>query len=202
MGANLKSTSGPAIEEAGDLAGLLSNLEEGDILFIDDIYLLQRNIEEYLYPAMELFKLDIVIDQGQYARPVRLDLPRFTLIGTAPRKERLTQRLLAYFPIVERMASYSVQELTSLAIRSSRMLDNDIEERAATEIARSSDGTPRDVLRCLRRVQDYAHFKGFPGKITAEVALKALELFAPQEVARSPFRVEMSWETEQPYRQR
>jgi hypothetical protein len=153
MGAKLWNASGPSIVEPGQLADLLTNCEEGDVLFIGEIHRLQKAVEEYLYPAIEDFRLDIIIDQGSNARSVRLNLPRFTLIGTAPRREGLDPKLLSYFPIVEIMTPYSVEELASITKRFSSLLGSDIEEQAAYEIARSSQGTPRDVLKSLRRVR-------------------------------------------------
>ena len=129
MGANLKSTSGPTIEKAGDLAGLLTNLEEGDVLFIDEIHRLQKTIEEYLYPAMEDFKLDIIIDQGPNARSVRLNLPRFTLIGATTRSGLLTAPLLTRFPIRERLDYYQADQLQQIVVRSARLLNVEIEEQ-------------------------------------------------------------------------
>src|SRR3984893_4315508 len=129
MGANLKSTSGPTIEKAGDLAGLLTNLEEGDVLFIDEIHRLQKTIEEYLYPAMEDFKLDIIIDQGPNAGSVRLNLPRFTLIGATTRSGLLTAPLLTRFPIRERLDYYQADQLREIVLRSSRLLNVEIEEQ-------------------------------------------------------------------------
>src|SRR3974390_2484436 len=140
MGANLKSTSGPTIEKAGDLAGLLTNLEEGDVLFIDEIHRLQKTIEEYLYPAMEDFKLDIIIDQGPNARSVRLNLPRFTLIGATTRSGLLTAPLLTRFPIRERLDYYQADQLQSIVLRSARLLAVEIEDKGAREIARPSRG--------------------------------------------------------------
>jgi holliday junction DNA helicase RuvB len=180
MGANLKSTTGPTIEKAGDLAGLLTNLEEGDVLFIDEIHRLQRTIEEYLCPAMKDFKLDIVVDQGPDARSVRLNLPRFTLIGTTPRKERLIPALLSCFPIIEKMDAYSVEELAALACRFAKSLEVEIDAKTAERIAHSTDGTPLDVLNRLRHIRDYAHIKA-NGSITAEVAGQALKMLLPAE---------------------
>src|SRR6185312_11100099 len=151
MGADVKSTSGPTIEKAGDLAGLLTNLEAGDVLFIDEIHRLQKTIEEYLYPAMEDFKLDIIIDQGPNARSVRLNLPRFTLIGATTRSGLLTAPLLTRFPIRERLDYYHSEQLEKIVVRSARLLDIDIEERGALEIARRSRGTPRICNNLLRR---------------------------------------------------
>src|SRR5437870_4708775 len=180
MGTNLKSTSGPIIEKAGDLAGLLTNLEEGDVLFIDEIHRLQKTIEEYLYPAMEDFKLDIIIDQGPNARSVRLNLPRFTLIGATTRSGLLTAPLLTRFPIRERLDYYHSEQLEKIVIRSARLLDIEIEERGAAEIARRSRGTPRISNNLLRRVRDFAQVKG-EGRITAEIADKALAMLEIDE---------------------
>src|SRR5437867_3268624 len=143
MGANMKSTSGPTIEKAGDLAGLLTNLEQGDVLFIDEIHRLQKTIEEYLYPAMEDFKLDIIIDQGPNARSVRLNLPRFTLIGATTRSGLLTAPLLSRFPVRERLDYYHADQLQTIVIRSARLLNVATDEPGAREIARRSRGTPR-----------------------------------------------------------
>jgi len=175
MGANLKSTSGPTIEKAGDLAGLLTNLEEGDVLFIDEIHRLQKTIEEYLYPAMEDFKLDIIIDQGPNARSVRLNLPRFTLIGATTRSGLLTAPLLTRFPMRERLDYYHAEQLQSIVTRSAHLLNVEIEPGGAHEIARRSRGTPRIANNLLRRVRDYAQVK-HDGRITVAVADKALEM--------------------------
>ncbi len=175
MGANLKSTSGPTIEKAGDLAGLLTNLEEGDVLFIDEIHRLQKTIEEYLYPAMEDFKLDIIIDQGPNARSIRLNLPRFTLIGATTRSGLLSAPLLTRFPIRERVDYYNADQLQQIIIRSGRLLAIDVEERGALEIARRSRGTPRIANNLLKRVRDYAQVRG-DGRITAELADRSLAL--------------------------
>src|SRR6204780_3303584 len=140
MGANFKSTSGPTIEKAGDLAGLLTNLEEGDVLFIDEIHRLQKNIEEYLYPAMEDFKLDIIIDQGPNARSVRLSLPRFTLVGATTRSGLLTAPLLTRFGIRERLDYYHAEQLQQILVRSANLLGVAIEAPGALEIARRSRG--------------------------------------------------------------
>jgi holliday junction DNA helicase RuvB len=171
----LKSTSGPTIEKAGDLAGLLTNLEAGDVLFIDEIHRLQKTIEEYLYPAMEDFKLDIIIDQGPNARSVRLNLPRFTLIGATTRSGLLTAPLLTRFPMRERLDYYHAEQLQIIIIRSARLLNVEIEEAGAHEIARRSRGTPRIANNLLRRVRDYAQVR-HDGRITAEVADKALAM--------------------------
>jgi Holliday junction DNA helicase RuvB len=175
MGSNLKCTSGPTIEKAGDLAGLLTNLEEGDVLFIDEIHRLQKTIEEYLYPAMEDFKLDIIIDQGPNARSVRLNLPRFTLIGATTRSGLLTAPLLTRFPVRERLDYYDAAQLQKIVIRSARLLSIEAEDTGAMEIARRSRGTPRIANNLLRRVRDYAQVKG-DGRITKTVADAALAM--------------------------
>src|ERR1041385_5075491 len=175
MGANLKSTSGPTIEKAGDLAGLLTNLEEGDVLFIDEIHRLQKTIEEYLYPAMEDYKLDIIIDQGPNARSVRLALPRFTLIGATTRSGLLTAPLLTRFPIRERLDYYRAEELYHIVIRSARLLSVEMEEKGGHEIAQRSRGTPRIANNLLRRVRDFAQVR-HDGRITCEVADRALAM--------------------------
>lgn len=175
MEANLKNTSGPTIEKASDLAGLLTNLEEGDVLFIDEIHRLQKTIEEYLYPAMEDFKLDIIIDQGPNARSIRLNLPRFTLIGATTRSGLLSAPLLTRFPIRERVDYYNAEQLQKIVTRSARLLQIDIDEPGSMEIARRSRGTPRIANNLLRRVRDYAQVRG-DGRISAELADRALAL--------------------------
>ena len=175
MGGNLKSTSGPTIEKAADLAGLLTNLEEGDVLFIDEIHRLQKTIEEYLYPAMEDFKLDIIIDQGPNARSVRLNLPRFTLIGATTRSGLLSAPLLTRFGMRERLDYYCAEDLQKIVVRSANLLNLKIETSGAHEIARRSRGTPRIANNLLRRVRDYAQVR-HDGRITAEVADKALAM--------------------------
>ncbi|MCX7867570.1 MAG: Holliday junction branch migration DNA helicase RuvB [Limisphaera sp.] len=180
MNANIRCTSGPAIEKAGDLAGLLTNLEPGDVLFIDEIHRLQKTIEEYLYPAMEDFKLDIIIDQGPNARSVRINLPRFTLIGATTRSGLLTSPLLTRFPIRERLDYYTTEDLQRIVVRSARILQVAIDSEAALEIARRSRGTPRIANNLLRRVRDYAQVKG-DGRITREVAARALAILEIDE---------------------
>ena len=175
MGTNLKSTSGPTIEKAADLAGLLTNLEEGDVLFIDEIHRLQKTIEEYLYPAMEDFKLDIIIDQGPNARSVRLNLPRFTLIGATTRSGLLTAPLLTRFAVRERLDYYQAEQLQQIVVRSARLLNVEIETNGAHEIARRSRGTPRIANNLLRRVRDYAQVR-HDGRITVPVADQALAM--------------------------
>jgi holliday junction DNA helicase RuvB len=180
MGTSLKATSGPTIEKAGDLAGLLTNLEEGDVLFIDEIHRLQKTIEEYLYPAMEDFKLDIIIDQGPNARSVRLSLPRFTLIGATTRSGLLTSPLLTRFPVRERLDYYDAEQLHQIVLRSARLLNIDIDDHGAAQIARRSRGTPRITNNLLRRVRDYAQVRG-DGRITAEIADRALAMLEIDE---------------------
>jgi Holliday junction DNA helicase RuvB len=180
MGTNLKSTSGPTIEKAADLAGLLTNLEEGDVLFIDEIHRLQKTIEEYLYPAMEDFKLDIIIDQGPNARSVRLNLPRFTLIGATTRSGLLSAPLLTRFPVRERLDYYDAQQLTKIVVRAAHLLNIEIEATGAHEIARRSRGTPRICNNLLRRVRDYAQVK-HDGRVTAEIADRALAILEIDE---------------------
>ena len=175
MGANIKSTSGPTIEKAGDLAGLLTNLEAGDVLFIDEIHRLQKAIEEYLYPAMEDFKLDIIIDQGPNARSVRLNLPRFTLIAATTRSGLLTAPLLTRFAVRERLDYYHADQLREIVVRSARLLNLDIDLNGAHEIARRSRGTPRIANNLLRRVRDYAQVK-HDGRVTVAVADQALAM--------------------------
>jgi len=180
MEANIRCTSGPSIEKAADLAGLLTNLEEGDVLFIDEIHRLQKTIEEYLYPAMEDFKLDIIIDQGPNARSVRLNLPRFTLIGATTRSGLLTAPLLTRFPIRERLDYYHADQLQSIVTRSANLLNVAIDTQGAHEIARRSRGTPRIANNLLRRVRDYAQVRG-DGRISATVADQALAMLAIDE---------------------
>jgi Holliday junction DNA helicase RuvB len=175
MGANIKCTSGPTIEKAGDLAGLLTNLEEGDVLFIDEIHRLQKTIEEYLYPAMEDFKLDIIIDQGPNARSVRLNLPRFTLMGATTRSGLLTAPLLTRFTIRERLDYYHADDLQQILLRSARILSLEMDPAGAKEIARRSRGTPRIANNLLRRVRDFAQVRG-DGRITATVADQSLAM--------------------------
>jgi Holliday junction DNA helicase RuvB len=177
MAAGGKATSGTAIEKASDLCGVLTNLEEGEVLFIEEIHRLRRVIEEYLYPAMDDFKMDVIIDQGPNARSVRLNLPRFTLIGSTTSKDEITRNLLSRFQIVESMDDYSIDELTAIASRFAKSHNVTMDEDAAGRIARSADGTPLDVLNRLRHVRDYAHVKG-NGKITLEVTEAALKMLA------------------------
>jgi Holliday junction DNA helicase RuvB len=180
MGTNIKSTSGPTIEKAGDLAGLLTNLEEGDVLFIDEIHRLQKTIEEYLYPAMEDFKLDIIIDQGPNARSVRLNLPRFTLIGATTRSGLLSAPLLTRFGMRERLDYYNADQLQTIVTRSARLLAVKADAAGAMEIARRSRGTPRIANNLLRRVRDYAQVRG-DGHIDSTLADRALAVLEIDE---------------------
>lgn len=175
MGVNLRITSGPAIERAGDLAAILTNLNENDVLFIDEIHRINRSVEEVLYPAMEDFCLDIIIGKGPSARSIRLDLPKFTLIGATTRAGMLTNPLRDRFGVICKLDYYTVEELTKIVIRSAEILGAEIEAGGAKEIARRSRGTPRIANRLLKRVRDYAQVRA-DGDITDEVADKALEL--------------------------
>lgn len=175
MEANIKTTSGPVLERPGDLAGALTNLEEGDILFIDEIHRLPHIVEEYLYPAMEDYYLDIMIDKGPSARSVKLNLPKFTLIGATTRSGLLTAPLRARFGIVERLNYYTDGELSEIVKRSAQILNIEIEEQGAAEIASRSRGTPRVANRLLKRVRDFAEVKA-DGRITRQVADKALHM--------------------------
>jgi holliday junction DNA helicase RuvB len=180
MGANLKSTSGPVIEKAGDLAGLLTTMEEGDVLFIDEIHRLQKTIEEYLYPAMEDFKLDIIIDTGPNARSVRLNLPRFTLIGATTRSGLLSSPLLSRFGVPYRLDYYTAEDLQHVVLRSARILNVDIEPDGALEIARRSRGTPRIANNLLRIVREYAQVRS-NNRITKESSHAALTMWGIDE---------------------
>ena len=175
MGTRLKTSSGPSIEKVADLAGILTNLEEGDVLFIDEIHSLNKAIEEYLYPAMEDFQLDIVIDQGPNARSIRLDLPKFTLIGATTRSGLLSAPLLSRFTVKERLDHYTAEELTTILLRSSRVLEVPLEGDAALKMAECSRGTPRIANNLLRRVRDYAQVR-HDGVISVEVVRSALEM--------------------------
>ena len=173
MGANIKITSGPAIEKPGDLASLLTNLAENDVLFIDEIHRLSKNVEEILYPALEDFTIDIMIGKGPAARSIRLDLPKFTLIGATTKAGSLTTPLRDRFGIVSRLELYSVENLVKIVKRSAKILQVGIEEQAAEEIARRSRGTPRIANRLLKRVRDYAIVLG-DGDITLKITKLAL----------------------------
>lgn len=175
MGGQLKTTSGPALEKAGDLAAMLTNLESGDVLFIDEIHRLSPAIEEILYPAMEDFSLDIVIGEGPAARSIKLDLPPFTLVGATTRAGLLTSPLRDRFGIVQRLEFYSVDELSQIVMRAANILAIPTESAGCVEIARRSRGTPRIANRLLRRVRDYAEVKS-DGTIVADIADRALDM--------------------------
>ena len=175
MGVNIKVTSGPAIEKPGDMAAILNNLSEGDILFVDEIHRLNRQVEEVLYPAMEDYKIDIMIGKGATARSIRLDLPQFTLIGATTRAGLLSAPLRDRFGVVSHMEFYTVPELEKIIIRSANVLNVDIDSDGAHELARRSRGTPRLANRLLKRVRDFAQVK-YNGVITEEVANTALDL--------------------------
>lgn len=167
MGVSLKSTSGPVLEKAGDLAALMTNLEPGDVLFIDEIHRLSPVVEEILYPAMEDFQLDIMIGEGPAARSIKLDLPQFTLVGATTRAGLLTSPLRDRFGIVQRLEFYNVADLTHIVARSAALLGVSMEPQGAAEIAKRSRGTPRIANRLLRRVRDFAEMKG-NGIVTAD----------------------------------
>lgn len=175
MGVGLKSTSGPVLERAGDLAAMLTNLEPGDVLFIDEIHRLSPVVEEVLYPAMEDFQLDIMIGEGPAARSIKLDLPRFTLVGATTRAGLLTSPLRDRFGIVQRLEFYNLTELTEIVTRSAKLLGVETHHEGAVEIARRSRGTPRIANRLLRRVRDYAEMKG-DGTVNATLADAALNM--------------------------
>ncbi|WP_282019934.1 Holliday junction branch migration DNA helicase RuvB [Planomicrobium okeanokoites] len=175
MQVGVKMTSGPAIERPGDLAAIVSSLEPGDVLFIDEIHRLNRSIEEVLYPAMEDFCLDIVVGKGPTARSVRLDLPPFTLIGATTRAGALSAPLRDRFGVLARLDYYDTEALTEIVVRSSKLFEADIDPNAAVEIARRSRGTPRIANRLLKRVRDYAMVRG-TGSITMDMADQALEM--------------------------
>lgn len=175
MDVNLKITSGPAIEKPGEMASILNNLQDGDLLFVDEIHRLNRQVEEVLYPAMEDYVIDIVIGKGAAARSIRLDLPKFTLVGATTRAGMLTAPLRDRFGVVHRLEFYTVEELTEIILRSAKVFRVDIDEQGALEIARRSRGTPRLANRLLKRVRDFAQVK-YDGVITLKVANFALDL--------------------------
>ncbi len=175
MGVNLKITSGPAIEKPGEMAAILNNLQEGDVLFVDEIHRLNRQVEEVLYPAMEDFAIDIMIGKGSSARSIRLDLPRFTLVGATTRAGMLTAPLRDRFGVVHRLEYYTESELQTIIMRSAGVLDVEIEPNGAVEMAKRSRGTPRLANRLLKRVRDFAQVK-YDGVITETVANYALDL--------------------------
>ena len=175
MGVNLRQTSGPVLERPGDLAAILTNLEENDVLFVDEIHRLSSVVEEVLYPAMEDFQLDIMIGEGPAARSLKLDLPPFTLIGATTRAGLLTSPLRDRFGIVQRLEFYTSDELNQIACRSAEILNLSMDENGSTEIANSARGTPRIVNRLLRRVRDYAEVEA-DGRVTKDVAIAALDM--------------------------
>lgn len=175
MGVNLRVTSGPAIEKPGEMAAILNNLQEGDLLFVDEIHRLNRQVEEVLYPAMEDYAIDIMIGKGASARSIRLDLPKFTLVGATTRAGLLTAPLRDRFGVIHRLEFYSVDELKLIIQHSARILEVSIDEKGAMELAKRSRGTPRLANRILKRVRDFAQVK-YDGVITQEVANTALDL--------------------------
>ena len=175
MGTHLKVTSGPAIEKPGEMAAILNNLQEGDVLFVDEIHRLNRQVEEVLYPAMEDYEIDIMIGKGATARSIRLELPKFTLVGATTRAGLLSAPLRDRFGVVSHLEFYSVKELETIIIRSASVLNVDIDTKGAHELARRSRGTPRLANRLLKRVRDFAQVK-YDGVITEEVANYALDL--------------------------
>lgn len=186
MGVNIRVTSGPAIEKQGDLAAILTNLNEGDVLFIDEIHRLSRSVEEILYPAMEDFSVDIMIGKGPSARSIRLDLPHFTLIGATTRSGQLTAPLRDRFGVILRLELYTPEELAKIVTRSAGILNIGIDEEGALEIASRSRGTPRIANRLLKRVRDVAQVK-YNGTITLEVAQDALARFEIDELGLDDF---------------
>ncbi|MEM5537231.1 Holliday junction branch migration DNA helicase RuvB [Neptuniibacter pectenicola] len=175
MGSEIKTTSGPVLEKAGDLAALLTNLEPNDVLFIDEIHRLSPNVEEVLYPAMEDYQLDIMIGEGPAARSIKLELPPFTLVGATTRAGLLTSPLRDRFGIVQRLEFYNVEDLTSIVSRSAKLSGTHIDEQGANEVAKRSRGTPRIANRLLRRARDYAEVKG-NGRIDNDIADRALNM--------------------------
>ena len=175
MGVHMKVTSGPAIEKPGEMAAILNNLQEGDVLFVDEIHRLNRQVEEVLYPAMEDYAIDIMIGKGATARSIRLDLPKFPLVGATTRAGLLTAPLRDRFGVMHHLEFYTVLELTTIILRSAQVLEVEIEPKGAQEIAKRSRGTPRLANRLLKRVRDFAQVK-YDGKITLEVAQFALDL--------------------------
>ena len=175
MGVHMKVTSGPAIEKPGEMAAILNNLQEGDVLFVDEIHRLNRQVEEVLYPAMEDFAIDIMIGKGATARSIRLDLPHFTLVGATTRAGLLTAPLRDRFGVIHHLEFYTEEELKTIILHSARILGVEIDEEGASEMAKRSRGTPRLANRLLKRVRDFAQVK-YDGKITGQVAAFALDL--------------------------
>ncbi len=181
LGAQIKTTSGPAIERTGDLAAILTNLQPGDVLFIDEIHRLNRSVEEILYPAMEDFALDIVIGKGPAARSIRLDIPHFTLVGATTRSGMLTGPLRDRFGISFRLDYYSIEDLAQIVLRSASILNVEVDYDSAVEVASRSRGTPRLANRLLKRVRDYAQVRG-TGRVDLPTAREALEFFEIDEL--------------------
>ena len=181
MGVNIKITSGPAIEKPGEMAAILNNLQEGDILFIDEIHRLNRQVEEVLYPAMEDFAIDIMIGKGPTARSIRLDLPKFTLVGATTRAGMLSAPLRDRFGMIHRMEFYSTKELCEIIMQSAKVLDVEVKRTGAEEMARRSRGTPRLANRILKRVRDYAQVK-HSSEINDEIVMEALQLMDVDEL--------------------
>ncbi len=175
MDVNIKITSGPAIEKPGEMAAILNNLQEGDVLFVDEIHRLNRQVEEVLYPAMEDYSIDVVIGKDTSARSIRLDLPKFTLVGATTRVGMLTAPLRDRFGVIERLQYYEVEELKQIVMRSAKLFKTEIAQEGATEIARRSRGTPRLANRLLKRVRDFAQVR-YNGEITKEVVDETLDL--------------------------
>jgi Holliday junction DNA helicase RuvB len=175
MGVGIKITSGPAIEKPGDMAAILNNLQEGDVLFVDEIHRLNRQVEEVLYPAMEDYCIDIMIGKGPTARSIRLDLPHFTLVGATTRAGMLSAPLRDRFGMLHKMEFYDIEELTSIIMQSAGVLKVEVEKTGAVEMARRSRGTPRLANRILKRVRDFAQVR-YDGRITEEIAVTALDL--------------------------
>lgn len=175
MNVNMKITSGPAIEKPGEMAAILNNLQEGDILFVDEIHRLNRQVEEVLYPAMEDFVIDVMIGKGSMAKSIRLELPKFTLVGATTRAGMLSAPLRDRFGVIHRMEFYTADELSVIIMNSAKKLGVEIEQEGALELAKRSRGTPRLANRILKRVRDFAQVK-YDGKITSEIAVTALDL--------------------------
>lgn len=175
MGVNIKTITGPAIERPGDMASILNNLQEGDVLFVDEIHRLNRQVEELLYPAMEDFVIDILIGRGAEGKSIRIDLPRFTLVGATTRAGMLTAPLRDRFGVVNRLEFYTTEELAKIITRSAQVLNVEIDEKGTIELAKRSRGTPRLANRLLKRVRDFAQVK-YDGKITEQIASVALDI--------------------------
>ena len=181
MGVNIKTTSGPAIEKPGEMAAILNNLSPGDVLFIDEIHRLNRQVEEVLYPAMEDYSIDIMIGKGQSAHAIRLEIPKFTLVGATTRAGLLTAPLRDRFGVINKLEFYTIPELKQIILRSAKVLDVQIDDRGADELARRSRGTPRLANRLLKRVRDFAQVR-YDGVITEQVAKTALDLLEVDKI--------------------